>query len=322
MSLLLKQRAIAAWLAVACILSLAACNSPANLETQTTPTLSTANPSPQVSGTPVRFGILVIDSAMSANERYAPLLRYLEEATGRPFELVPLTQDSQFGEVAAGNLDFMANNPLAAVQIRQLYKTDFLVTYSRPRTGTQFSGLIIVRRDSEIQTLEDLRDQKVACINFQKAAGGCVFQIDYLRQRGIDPFRDFSSFVENKSHDNIVLAVLNGTIDVGFIRTGQLEKMVENGSIENLDVVRVLAPADDDFWLEHTTALYPEWPVVALKETDRQLVQTVKTALLALPPHHPALKAAQLERFVPATDYSELEQLIERLQLKRGDARE
>ncbi|MEM9540023.1 MAG: phosphate/phosphite/phosphonate ABC transporter substrate-binding protein [Cyanobacteria bacterium P01_E01_bin.42] len=272
-----------------------------------------------VQGEPVRFGILSIDSAVSVNERYRPLLDYLEAEIGRPFELIPLTQESQFTEVEAGNLDFTANNPLAAVQIRRLYDTDFLVTHSRPETGPEFSGLIVVRDDSDIKTLEDLRGKSVACVNFQTAAAGCIFQIYHLLQNDIDPEKDFASFVENKSQDSIVLAVINGAIDAGFIRTGQLEKMVGKELIPNVNALRVLDPVDDDFLYTHTTALYPEWPIAALSQTDPELVDRVRKALLSLPESHPSLKPAKVSSFVPSVSYDELDILVETLKLKSWD---
>lgn len=274
-----------------------------------------------VTGEPIRVGILAIDSAVSVNERYSPLLNYLSEVTGRPVELMPLTQESQFTEVAEGNLDFTLNNPLAAVQIRRLYNTEFITTHVRPQTGAEFSALIIVKRDSDIQTLEDLRGKTAACVDFETAAAGCIFQIYHLQQNGIDPFTEFSSFVENKSQDNIVLAVLNDTIDVGFVRTGQLEKMVNKGLINSTDEVKIINPANDNFYYKHTTALYPEWSLAALPDTDPQLVDKVKDALLNIPANHPALTAARLEKFTPAADYSDLDRLIETLKLKSWNAK-
>jgi len=268
----------------------------------------------------VKFGVLAIDSAVSVNERYSALMNYLTEATGQRFQLVPLTQDSQFEQVAADALDFTTNNPLAAVQIRRLYDTEFLVTHSRPQTGSQFSGLIIVRDDSPINTLEELRGKRVACVDFQTAAAGCVFQIQHLLDAGIDPFTEFDSFAENKSQDNIVFAVLNGTLDAGFIRTGQLEKMIARGILDSQAELRVLEPANDDFYYEHTTALYPEWPIAALADTDPDLVEAVQAALLTIPPDHPALTAAKVDGFVAVADYASVDRLIETLQLKSWDA--
>lgn len=288
-------------------------------ETNTTPTLTTVTTVTAEAIAPVRFGVLSIDSATSVNERYSPLLEYLTETVGRPFKLVPVSQEGQFTEVADGKLDFTTNNPLAAVQIRRLHNTQFLVTHSRPKTGAEFSGLIVVRQDSDIQTLDDLQGKRVACVAFQTAAAGCTFQIFHLLQNDIDPFTDFSSFAENKSQDNIVFAVLNNTIDAGFIRTGQLEKMLTKGLINDLNDLRILDPKADDFPFVHTTDLYPEWPIAALDATDPELVASVESALLNIPDQHPALAALNAEGFIPAVDYTKLDTLIQSLQLRSWD---
>ena len=269
---------------------------------------------------PVRIGVLTIDSALSVHNRYAPLIDYLSVALERPFELVPLTQESQFTVVEKGDVDFITNNPLAAVQVQRLYDTEFLVTHSRPGSGTEFSALIIVKADSDIQTLEDLKGKQVACVDFETAAAGCLFQVYHLLQNDIDPFQDFGNFMENPSQDNIVLAVLNGTLDAGFIRTGQLEKMQKKDLLPNLDDIRILEPAGGPFVFEHTTALYPEWPIAALPNTDSELRDALQAALVALPEDHSALSAANVERFTDAVDYQSIHDLIETLQLKSWDA--
>lgn len=268
----------------------------------------------------VHVGVLSIDSAVSVNERYRPLLDYIAERLNRPVELVVLSQDTQFSEVAEGNLDFVINNPLAAVQVQRLYDTDFLVTLNRPKTGAAFSGLIIVDSRSSITSVEDLKNKRAACVDFQTAAAGCTFQIYHLLQQNFDPAEDFSSFVENRSQDNIVLAVLNGSIDVGFIRTGQLEKMVNKGMLTSTEELRIIDPQDDDFLYTHTTALYPEWPVAALSTTEPELSEQVKTVLLQIPVNHPALTKLGVESFTAPVDYSAVDSLIETLKLKSWDA--
>jgi len=267
----------------------------------------------------VRVGILAIRSAEAANAQYGGIITYLEQELDRPFVLVPVTQESQFELVEAGELDFTMNNPLAAVQIQRLYNTSFLATLSRINGGTFFSGLIIVRTDSEIETLEDLQGKNVTCVDQVTAAAGCIFQVFHLLENGIDPFSGFGEFTETPSQDNIVLGVLNGTYDAGFIRTGQLERMLSEGTLLSLDDIRILDQAEDDFLYPHTTDLYPEWPFAALEETDPELVEMVRNALLAMPEDHPAFDGIGANGFVADVDYSQLHELIETLQLVSWD---
>ena len=263
----------------------------------------------------VQVAVLAIRSAVAANAQYGPILAYLEEQIGRPFTLVPVSQEEQFIVVANGDVDFTFNNPLAAVQIQRLYNTDFLATLNRANTGPYFSSLIITRADSGIESLEDLRGKQVTCVDFETAAAGCIFQIFHLLQQGIDPFTDFDSFTETPSQDNIVLGVLNGSVDAGFVRTGQLERMIADGSLFDMGELRILDQADDEFFYPHTTRLYPEWPFAALADADPALVADVKAALLSIPAGHPAMANAGGMGFVDGIDYAPIHELIETLEL-------
>lgn len=301
------------------VLTAAGCASPPEPTATPAPEVVPLNPV-KMEGEPVRVAVLAIRSAVSANAQYGPILDYLSETLGRPFEFVPVSQEDQFVQVEKNNVDFTFNNPLAAVQLRRLYGIDFLATLSRTNGGPEFSSLIIVRNDSGIDTLDDLRGKTATCVAFETAAAGCNFQVYHLLQNGIDPYTDFSNFTETPSQDNIVLGVLNGTYDAGFIRTGQLERMVAEGKLLNLDEIRVLDQADDDFIYPHTTRLYPEWPFAALKDTDPELVAAVREALLAMPTDHPAMVNAGAVGFLPAVDYTPLDDLIVALKLRSWDA--
>jgi len=306
-------------IAIILTLILLGCN-PAQVVPVPSPSPVLATP-PRASADAVRVGILGIRSAVAVTGQYGALTTYLSETVDRPFTLIPLNQEDQFTKVEQSNLEFVFSNPLAAVQIQRLYDTQFLATISRPQTGTKFSGLIVVNAESDIETLDDLRGKRGACVAFQTAAGGCNFQIFHLRQHGLDPYTDFSSFTETGSQDNIVLAILNNTVDVGFIRTGQLERMVDEGLVADMDEIRILDRIEDDYFYPHTTRLYPEWPFAALTNTDPELVEAVKTALLNIPPDHPALQTARANGFITPEDYTPIDELIEDLKLRGWDAK-
>ena len=194
-----------------------------------------------------------------------------------------------------------------------------MTTLSRKNTGAEFGGLIIAKRGNGIETLEDLRGQRVTCVSFQTAAAGCNFQVYHILQAGVRP-DEFAEFTETRSQDNIVLGVLNGTFDAGFIRTGQLERMLAEKTLLSLEEIVIIDQAEDDFFFPHTTRLYPEWPMAALADTDPELARQVQEALLAMPAEHPALVNAGATAWIPSADYTPLDELIELLELRSHDA--
>ncbi|NDJ85826.1 MAG: phosphate/phosphite/phosphonate ABC transporter substrate-binding protein [Chloroflexi bacterium] len=265
-----------------------------------------------LTGEPVRVGILSKRSAVVVNQQWGALMSAMEQETGRPFELVPLGFDDILSQINQGNLDFAFGNPLAMTQARRLSGIEFLATLSYPDTGAEFGGIILVRSDSGITSLDDLRGKSGACVAFETSAGGCIFQLYHLAQHDIDPFTDFSEFIETGSQDNVVLAVLNNTVDVGFARTGQLETMESDGSLDTSDI--------DELTILAETQSYPEWAFAALPDTDPDLVQTVQNTLLTMPAGSPAFQAAGVAQFIPAVDYSSIDVLIETLKLPSWDA--
>ena len=267
----------------------------------------------------VKVGVLAIRSAVAANAQYGPIVEYLQQELDQSFELVPLAQEELFEQSANGEIDFFMANPLSSVQVQRLYDAEFLATLSRNGTGSEFGGLIIVSPDSDIVELDDLRGRSVTCVAFETAAAGCNFQVLHLLEAGITT-DEFGEFTETPSQDNIVLAVLNGVVDAGFIRSGQLERMVRDGTIGSVNELRILDQADDDYIHPHTTVLYPEWPFAALPGADEALVDEVRNALLGIEEGDEALANANAAGFVSPEDYGPLSDLVVTLELRTWDA--
>jgi phosphonate transport system substrate-binding protein len=77
-----------------------------------------------------------------------------------------------------------------------------------------YYAAIIVRADSGINTLEDLRGKTFA-FGDALSTTGHVFPRKMFKERGIDPVRDFKQILYSGGHDATVLAVLNGKVDAG-----------------------------------------------------------------------------------------------------------
>jgi two-component system, LuxR family, sensor histidine kinase TtrS len=284
--------------------------SPLPLSPTTIPTTATAKV--------IRAGVIERRSAVATTQQWRPLLDYLESETHQPYTLVLLKPNEVLPSFEEGKIDLMFGNSVVAVQAQNLYNARLLTSLSYPHTGTDFAGLIIVRADSPIQHLADLDGTHLVVLARAGAAGGYMFQAAHLLQHGFDVDKLFGKITEVGSQDNVVLAVLNSTADVGFVATGQLEQMMKTGLIDNLDNIRVVEPMNDKYFYPHTTALYPQWFAFASTSVDSALAAQIQKSLLALPQGHPALTAADLEQFVPTVDTTTISKLIHDLHLLGG----
>jgi len=82
--------------------------------------------------------------------------------------------------------------------------------------STTYRGEIIVRADSGITSLEDLKG-KVMCWVDPNSTSGYIIPRIMLAANGIDPDTDFAQTVEAGSHNNVVVQVYNGECDAGAV---------------------------------------------------------------------------------------------------------
>lgn len=78
-----------------------------------------------------------------------------------------------------------------------------------------YKSMIIVKKDSEIQSVADLKGKRIAYQNVTSSAG-FVWPAALLMDAGLDPLKDVTP-VTVKGHDQGVIAVLNGDVDAAAI---------------------------------------------------------------------------------------------------------
>jgi len=80
--------------------------------------------------------------------------------------------------------------------------------------ATTYKGQIIVRADSGIKTLADLKGKSMCWVDVNSTSGYIIPRI-MLKAEGLDPDKDFSKTVEAGSHNNVVTAVYKGDCAAG-----------------------------------------------------------------------------------------------------------
>ncbi|MBZ0296688.1 MAG: PhnD/SsuA/transferrin family substrate-binding protein [Anaerolineae bacterium] len=265
----------------------------------------------------VRIGVNAIRGAAQTRQAWEPTAAYLAEAIPeRRFEVVPMESLEQAGaQVRSGAFDFVIMQPAEYVYLEHEHGLTRVATMRNRTPGapqTRFGGVIFVRADSAIRSLEDVRGRRVAAVG-PRAWGAWMAQRLVLEEHGVEVDDlagvDFLGFPQ----DNIVRAVLDGRADVGIVRTDLLERMAAAGTIRMQDL-RVLNPQRHrDFPFVASTPLYPEWAFAVARHTDQALSQRVAVALLQMPSDHPAATAAANAGWTVPLDYGPVHEGLRRL---------
>ncbi|MEA1988500.1 MAG: EAL domain-containing protein, partial [Pseudomonadota bacterium] len=177
----------------------------------------------------------------------------------------------------------------------------------------QLGGVIFTKQSSsQIHRLSDLINQRIA-IPSKNNTGAYRVPLYEIYKADIDYKK--LTFTQVGDNDSVIEAVLSGEADVGFVRTGILEKWRDANRLK-LDQIRIINPQKHpDFPHLVSTALYPEWPFVILPGLDENLNRDIAVALFALRAEHPAAQQAGIKGFVAPRDYQKFENVLRTLKL-------
>jgi len=268
---------------------------------------------------PIDIGVLSYRALDETRDAWAPTAAWLEaRIPGYRFHIVPLYFEALRRTVAEGRVAFVLCNPEEYVLLRADHGLSAIATLMPMVEGhpvNRFGGVIFTRSDREdIQSLRDLKGKRVSAVSVE-SLGGYLAQAWSLYKSGIDARKDLQLHFSGMPHDNVVVDVLSGSADVGFVRTGVLEASIRKGRL-NAAAIKLIHPQSvTGFGQRLSTDLYPEWPLAAMPDIDPELKKTVVLALLSMGPDSaPALKGG-FYGFSPPANYAEVEALMVRLNL-------
>jgi phosphonate transport system substrate-binding protein len=241
----------------------------------------------------IKLGLLPRLSAVEMTKMFGPLAEYLSKETGETVSLViPKDFTAYKDAVKAGQVDLGFSNPVVYVQLKDSVNLDPLALTSEVKGGTKFRGIIIARKDSGIQKLQDLKGKKLIFVDKDSAAG-YIFQMLLLDSAGLDVKKDFTTLPFAKKHDNVTMAVFNKAADAGGIREDDFDKMKDKVDISQLRIVGY-------------SEYFPNWPFYATPKLSKDKAAKIRAALLKLKPNDPQaakiLNPAKLTGCVAVTD--------------------
>ena len=222
---------------------------------------------------PLRVAFQVCNSIEENRERFDPLAAYLEKKLGRKvvashvntFDFVERAQRKEF--------DVLQSNGYIYVNVKEKAGGTLLAREVKSDTGKDTGGLIVVRADSPVRALADLKGKKMV-FGPVLSPGGYLTQYHTMLSAGLDPEKTFGSYTFLPGawqHEKVVYAILYGAVDAGAVKVGDIERMEAEGKVRKSDF-RVIAASPP----------VPNCTFFALAHVDAETAGQVREALLAL----------------------------------------
>jgi phosphonate transport system substrate-binding protein len=234
----------------------------------------------------VTFGVTGGENQQDAITRWQPACDYLSEQLRIKFKLRTASDYAGIIEaMGAGKVEFAwyGGAGYAAAYDITGGNVEALAMDVSSQGNLGYHSVIVVKGDSPFQKLEDLRGKSLAFADPNSTSGYMVPSTLLAQQGLLDRAKPFFSTVGfSGSHENGVIAVINGTYDAAATwaydgNEGNLQSMVTKGMIKP-DAVRII-------W---RSPLIPNSPFSAVKSLPDGLKQAFKQALLDFHKKDPA----------------------------------
>lgn len=223
------------------------------------------------------------DGTMEAKAK--PFADYLSKKLDRKVDVTLATDYSTIVEaMASGQVDIGIMPPAAYIQAKDMDAAEAILTsqlgkYDRetglPVKGkltNTFKGEVLVKADSSMKKLTDLKGKKIATLS-PNSASGYIYPVAELKDAGVDPTAQATITTVNDIPSELT-AVLNGQMDAAFVFEGARNVFASNFSDQDLfKELRVLYLTEGDI---------PNDAIAVQPSMDDALKEKVKKAFLEM----------------------------------------
>lgn len=192
----------------------------------------------------LRVGLIPNQSPDKVKAQYEPFRVYLSEKLGQPVELFVATDYNGVVEaMIAGRIDVAYFGGVTYVQAQSRADIYPIVTeIDRITKTTKYTSAIIVKADSPIQTLADLKDRSFAFGDINSTSGSLYprLMLDAAGYTATDDPKvapkGLKSITYTGGHDATALAVERGSTDAGGLEERILLRAFEAGTVDKTKI--------------------------------------------------------------------------------------
>jgi phosphonate transport system substrate-binding protein len=161
------------------------------------------------------FAVIPAENASTTVDRYQPLVDYLTKQIGVPVKLkvvadyAGVIEGQRSGQIHIG---YYGPASYARAYVTGVKTEPFAVEVNADGTKAYYS-VFYVKKDSPYQKIEDLKGKNLGLVDPNSTSGNNVPRF-LLNKKGIDPDKFFGKVQYTGSHENAVIALKDGTVDV------------------------------------------------------------------------------------------------------------
>lgn len=225
------------------------------------------------------------ENASGTTDRYAPLTAYLSKTIGVPVKLRVANDYAAVIEgQRAGNIQIAFYGPASfARAVMTGVKAEPIVNQKHDNGASGYYSVIYVRADSPYKTIEDLKGKSLALVDPNSTSGNQAPRF-FLHKAGHPVDALFAKTVYAGSHENAVLALVQGTVDAAAnLYNSDTDTMVTRMAAKGMLKKPDGSPmAQSDFRVVFKSDFLPEGPFAMLESLPADLKQTIRDAFLGL----------------------------------------
>jgi phosphonate transport system substrate-binding protein len=229
------------------------------------------------------FAVIPEENASGTVDRWTPFINYLSKEIGAK---VTLRVANDYAAVIegqrAGNIQIAYYGPASFARARIIgVKTDAFAIDVNSDGSKGYYSVFYVLAKSPYQKIEDLNGKPMGFVDPNSTSGNNMprFVLNHL---SIDPETFFSKTIFAGSHENAVLALAQGTVDVcanwwNNIDDSNLTRMLNKGMLKNADGSPM---KKEDFRIILKSELIVNSPYAYLSDLPDDLKKTIRDAFL------------------------------------------
>lgn len=237
------------------------------------------------------FGVIPAENASGVADRYAPFMDYLSQTIGTK---VTLRLANDYAAVIegqkAGNVHIGYYGPASFARARLIgVKTDAFVIDVNSDGSKGYYSVFYVRADSPYKSVADLKGKNLGLVDPNSTSGYNMplYTLDHMGISQADKY--FNKVVITGSHENAVMALAQGTVDVcanwwNNDNDSNLTRMLTKNMVKDANG-KILTKAD--FRVILTSSLIINSPTAYLASLPEDLRTAIRQAFLDAPKKAP-----------------------------------